>query len=142
MKAVVSWTMFVRGVIKGDIPLDELADANFYFSCHRSHVLGDREDGLVPHEATWQNKVLPSVTSHDKCEDTLNVRCNPDTVDPDLFPLVQQILAMIAKADAEGRVRWQIGNQPTLINTFDDDVMVYWYGRAVPASEYKKDWTP
>lgn len=120
MKIVVSFSITMYHLRCGNLTLEEIANADteFFFSCSKHHVL---TEGLVPYEATWRNKELPSV-HHIKNVDIAHV-------DPNHQQLVLDLLAILDKADKEGRVHWKIGSQPDFIRSLPADTRVHYeYG--------------
>lgn len=123
-KIVVSWTGTVTAILTGDLLFEELAGASFFFSCQRHHVI--RDDGLLPYEVTWRNKDRPGVY------DRYGVEL--DTIDDDKQQRVLDLIKILHEADADGRVTWGLGSQPTFIQSLpkEEDVLVF----------YNKAWQP
>ena len=108
MKHFVSMTDTLKGVLKGDVEIQDLDGATFHFGCARSHI----ESG-VPHEATWCNTQLPVIYGSDQ----LNAPIDPasstlalEAVDEGLREKVAEFLSCVRAADAAGRVNYRIGN--------------------------------
>lgn len=94
----VSFTSTLMALYDGIISYEDLAadDTQFHFGCSREHVLQES----VPLETTWRNTERPQVV-----EDR---RCTLDDIDPDKQQHWLRYLAVIMRAEREGRIIWEI----------------------------------
>lgn len=126
---VVSWTNTVHAIRHGLLTLEQIKEADFYFSCKKEHVL---TEGLIPYEATWANKQLPTFTNPAKGTSSVL-----EMVDEPHRQLVADLIALLKQADAEGRIFWQLGNQPEFIEGLPDDTPVFYNRYLGTAKDFK-----
>lgn len=125
MLVVVSFTATVHALVRGEITLEQLANAEFYFTCQREHVL---TAGLLPFECTWPNKELPSVRRVPSV--------SLEMVDLAHQQIILDFISLIKKKDDDDLVFWGLQHQPNFIMNLPDDQIVFW-GKFGIAKDWK-----
>lgn len=117
MKHYVSFTSILFALSRNELSFDELdaPDALLCLGCAREHPLGSH----VPQEVSWL-KGNESQYNHE-------CGCDISKLTPESLILWNRFRMTLERADAQGRVRYRIGNYPAYVQKCHEEGIPVWW---------------
>lgn len=121
MRIAVSFTMTLMNMHKGLVTLAEIDE--LHAGCTRGHLFPAGEN-LVPHEVSWLDPKPPGFRSwHTENGNEIP----PDLCHPEAMKTWLAMKQWIVAKDAEGKVKYSVGNYPELCRKLLKEGHEVWY---------------